>query len=459
MSAPSDLADVYAHLVAGFDEALAELASLVRIAGVSAQPTEDLARCAELVRQSMLRSGLQTSMIEGHGPPAVYGERIVDPSLPTVLIYGHYDVQPAETTSDWQSPPFEPEMRDGRMYGRGSSDNKGQHLAQLLAIRAVLATRGELPINVKVLIEGEEEIGSPHLADLARSNQELLRADIAITSDGPVHRSGVPQLVLGTRGQLGVELRAHGANQDAHSGSQGGLLPDPAADLVRALATFWKSDGRVAVRGFYDRVAQPTERERANLAQLPLDLGEHLKTYGITKLPPPNQVGFYERLMLLPTMTITGITSGYTGPGMKTVISNSAMARIDMRLVPDQDPDEVFALLKAHLQEHHDTVELVRLTSGAASRTSIDNPYVTLITSAIEQATGREPLVVPSLGSTLPNYVFTDILSMPSVLVPYANADQNNHAANENFELVRFMDGMKICATMLHQLARPGSRR
>ena len=456
MSAPSDLADVYAHLAAGFEEALDELASLVRIAGVSAEPTEDLIHCAESVRQSMLRSGLRTSLIEGHGPPAVYGERIVDASLPTVLIYGHYDVQPAETADGWQSPPFAPEVRDGRMYGRGSSDNKGQHLAQLLAIRAMLATRGELPVNVKVLVEGEEEIGSPHLADLVRANRELLRADIAVTSDGPVHRSGTPQLVLGTRGQLGVELRTRGANQDAHSGSQGGLLPDPAAELVRALATLWNADGRVAVRGFYDRVVQSTERERANLAQLPLDLHEHLTTYGITELPPPHQVGFYERLMLLPTMTITGITSGYTGPGMKTVISHSAMARIDMRLVPGQDPDEIFALLLAHLRENGDSVELVRLSSGPASRTSIDNGYVSIVAGAVEQATGQVPLVVPSLGSTLPNYVFTDILEVPSVLVPYANADQNSHAANENFELTRFLDGMRVCVTLLDHLAHPG---
>ncbi|MEX1078328.1 MAG: M20/M25/M40 family metallo-hydrolase [Homoserinimonas sp.] len=452
MSIRSGQADVYAYLEAGFDDALDELAALVRIPGVSAQPTDDLARCAEAVRQCMLRSGLQASLIEGYGPPAVYGERIVDPELPTVLIYGHYDVQPAESDG-WHSSPFDPVVRDGRMYGRGSSDNKGQHLAQLLAIRATLAVHGELPVNVKVLVEGEEEIGSPHLADLVLANRQLLSADLAITSDGPVHRSGTPQLVLGTRGQLGVELRARGANQDAHSGSLGGLLPDPAADLVKALATLWQPDGRVAVPGFYDQVLEPTARERASLAQLPLDLGSHLTAFGISELPPPSRYGFYERLMLQPTMTITGLASGYSGPGMKTIISSNAMARIDMRLVPGQDPDQVFTLLQEHLRQHAGAVELVRLSSGPASRTPIDNPYVSLLARAVEQATGREPFVVPSLGSTLPNYVFTDILAMPSVLLPYANADQNNHAANENFELSRFLDGMKICATLLEHLA------
>ncbi|HEU4807407.1 MAG TPA: M20/M25/M40 family metallo-hydrolase [Homoserinimonas sp.] len=454
MSIRPSLAEVFSHLESGFDAALDELADLVRIPGVSAQPSDDLDRCAEAVRQAMIRSGLRTTLIEGYGPPAVYGERIVGRELPTVLIYGHYDVQPAEGDG-WHNPPFEPVVHAGRMYGRGSSDNKGQHLAQLLAIRATLAVHGELPVNVKLLIEGEEEIGSPHLADLVLANRKLLSADLAITSDGPVHRSGTPQLVLGTRGQLGVELRTRGANQDAHSGSLGGLLPDPAAELVKALATLWQSDGRVAVAGFYDQVIEPTEQERANLAQLPLDLDAHLSAFGISELPPPNQLGFYERLMLQPTMTITGLASGYSGPGMKTVIPRNAMARIDMRLVPGQDPDQVFSLLEAHLHRHAERVELVRLSSGPASRIPIDNPYVSLLARAVEEATGRLPFVVPSLGSTLPNYVFTDILEMPSVLVPYANADQNNHAANENFELSRFLDGMKICAAVLDHLARP----
>jgi acetylornithine deacetylase/succinyl-diaminopimelate desuccinylase-like protein len=443
--------DAFTWLDAEFEGAVNELADLIRIPGVSASPDESLDRCAEAVRQSMLGSGLQVSLLEGHGPPAVFGERIVDPNLPTVLFYGHYDVQPAEP-SEWDSPPFDPVIRDGRMFGRGSSDNKGQHLAQLFGIRAVLASSGELPVNVKVLVEGEEEIGSPHLADLVRANRGLLSADVAITSDGPVHRSGNPQLVLGTRGQLGVELRLRGANKDAHSGSLGGLLPDPAAGLARVLASLWRADGSVAVDGFYDQVLEPTEREKQSLSELPLDLGAHLEAYGISELPPGTH-GFYERLMLQPTMTITGLASGYSGPGMKTIISNQAMARIDMRLVPAQDPDHVFSLLQAHLAEHGPAVELVRLSSGPASRTPIENPFVSVIARAVQQGTGREPFVVPSLGSTLPNYVFTDILSMPSVLVPYANADQNNHAANENMELSRFLDGMKVCVSVLEQLA------
>lgn len=453
MSSSKDLDDIFAHLDTTFEHAIDELSALVRIPGVSAAPTPDLLRCAKSVEQSMRESGLATSMIDGYGPVAVFGERIVDPALPTVLFYGHYDVQPAHESAGWKSPPFEPTLRDGRIYGRGSSDNKGQHLAQLRAIRAVLAVRGELPLNVKVLIEGEEEIGSPHLADLARDHQQLLRADIAITSDGPVHRSGLPQLVLGTRGQLGVEIRATGANQDAHSGNQGGLLPDPAAHLVRALASLWRPDGRVAVPGFYDQVVAPTAEERKNLDSLPLDVDEHLSTFGIDKLPAPHDVGFYDRLMLLPTMTIIGMSSGYTGPGVKTIISHSALARLDIRLVPGQLPDEIFEQIKAHLHSADRSLEVVKLSAAPATRTAINNPYVQKIEAAIEHATGQTPLVVPSLGSTLPNYVFTDILSMSSVLVPYANADQNSHAENENMQISRYQDGMRICAALMHELA------
>jgi acetylornithine deacetylase/succinyl-diaminopimelate desuccinylase-like protein len=446
--------DVYAHIDAGFTAALDELACLVRIAGVSAQPTDDLVVCAQIVLNSVCASGLRAHLIEGYGPPVVYGERIVDPSLPTVLIYGHYDVQPADFDAHWQDDPFESTIRDGRMYGRGTSDNKGQHLAQLCALRAIRAVHGELPVNVKVLIEGEEEVGSPHLAELVRDNRHLLAANLVITSDGPVHRSGTPQLVLGTRGQLGVELRTRGANREAHSGSLGGVLPDAAQHLVQAMATLWQPSGEIAVAGFFDDALPPTPTESANLAGLPLDLNDHLTDFGIVELPEPAGIGYYERLMLQPTMTITGLTSGYTGPGMKSVIANGARAHLDMRLVPGQNPNEIFRLLEAHLAVHAPDVELTRLSSVPASRTALDNRYVAIVAGAVERATGVVPFIVPSLGSSPPNFVFTDILGIPSILVPYANPDQNNHAANENFELSRFKDGMRIFATILDHVAR-----
>jgi acetylornithine deacetylase/succinyl-diaminopimelate desuccinylase-like protein len=342
------------------------------------------------------------------------------------------------------------------VYGRGSSDNKGQHLAQLWGLRAVLTASGELPVNVKVLIEGEEEVGSPHLPDLVREHRDLLQADVAITSDGPVHRSGRPQLVLGTRGQLGVELRTRGANQEAHSGSMGGLLPDPSWPLVQLLSTLRSTDGRVAVAGFYDSVRPPSPAERALLAAMPTDLADHLHAYGLPELPPPAELGYYERLMFQPTMTITGLGSGYTGPGVKTLIPNGAMARLDMRLVPDQNPEVVFRLLQEHVTERDTSVELTLLSAVPPSRTSVDDRYVRLLEDALAFATGRRPFVVPSLGSTLPNHVFTEILGIASVLLPYANPDQCNHAPNENLVLNRYKDGMRTCAAVLYRLASQG---
>jgi acetylornithine deacetylase/succinyl-diaminopimelate desuccinylase-like protein len=456
VNAPEQLAAVYQLIDTVQEEAVDELAALVRIDGVSAQPTASLRRCSLEVRRSMERSGLHARLIEGHGPPAVYGERIVSRDLPTVLIYGHYDVQPAEPSPEWSSPPFEPVVRDGRMYGRGTSDNKGQHLAQLWALRAVLAARGELPVNVKMLIEGEEEIGSPHLPALVDEHRILLGADVAVTSDGPVHRSGRPQLVLGTRGQLGVEMTSRGANREAHSGSLGGLLPDPSWPLIHLLSTMRGPTGDITVQGFHDSVRAPTPAERRLLAELPLDLAGHLESYGIDALPAPDDAGYYERLMLRPTMTVIGLGSGYCGPGVKTLIPHRATARLDIRLVPDQDPDEIFALLQKHVAEHDPSVELTRLSAVPPSRTPIDSPYVGVISEAVTAATGQRPFVVPSLGSTLPNHVFTGILGIPSVLVPYANPDQNNHAANENFELRRFRDGMRICAALLDHVAASG---
>lgn len=453
MSVLAGLADVFRQIDTVQAQALDELAALVRIPGISAQPSAELDRCAEAVLQGMQRSGLRARLLEGHGPPAVFGERLVSSDLPTVLIYGHYDVQPVGSTAEWSSPPFEPVVRDGRMYGRGTSDNKGQHLAQLWALRATLEAGVELPVNVKVLIEGEEEIGSPHLSALVREHSTLLEADVAVTSDGPVHRSGRPQLVLGTRGQLGVELISRGANQEAHSGSLGGLLPDPSWPLIHLLSTMRDATGEVSVAGFNDRVRPPTPAERTSLSALPLDVEEHLAAYGIAQLPAPHRSGYYERLMLQPTMTVIGLDSGYCGPGVKTIIPHRATARLDMRLVPDQDPEHIFSMLQEHVRTYEPSVELVKLSSVPPSRTPSGSRYVKLISDAVAQATGERPFIVPSLGSTLPNYVFTEILGMPSVLVPYANPDQNNHAANENFELRRFRDGMRICAALLASLA------
>ena len=451
-----DRAALDAYIQANSDAFVDELCDLVRLPSISTQANPGVQACAEALLGSMARSGLEGRLLPTAGQPVVFGQRLVNERLPTVLVYGHYDVQPVDPLDAWQTPPFEPVVRDGRLYGRGSSDNKGQHLAQLLALRSLLAVRGELPLNVKVILEGEEENGSPHLAACVEEHRELLAADLAYTSDGPVHESGRPIVVLGVRGMLSVELRARGANRDVHSGNRGGVVPYPAWDLVQLLASLRRPDGRVAIDGFYDAVRPPTDAERDAIARLPLDLDAHLREYGIEGLPSPDEWGYYERLMLQPTLNIAGLHSGYTGEGIKTIVPHHAVAKLDMRLVPDQTPDAIFDLLARHVRARAPQVELVRLGDMRPSRTPIDNPYTQTVLAALREATGEEPYLVPSLGGSLPDYVFTQILGVPSLLVPYANPDQNNHAPNENLELARFLMGIRTCATVLQRVAELG---
>jgi acetylornithine deacetylase/succinyl-diaminopimelate desuccinylase-like protein len=450
---PVDRATLDAFLRAHHDSFVEELAELVRLPSISTQSNPGVQACAERLVDTLQRSGLEARLLATPGQPVVFGQRLARPGRPTVLIYGHYDVQPVDPLDAWQSPPFEPSVRDGRLYGRGSSDNKGQHLAQLLALRALLALGDELPLNVKVILEGEEENGSPHLAGFVQEHRDLLTADVAYTSDGPVHDSGRPLVVLGVRGMLSVELRAHGANRDVHSGNRGGVVPYPAWELVHLLASLRAPDGRVAIEGFYDSVRPATAAEREAMGRLPLDLDAHLREYGINRLPPPDDWGYYERLMLQPTLNIAGLHAGYTGGGIKTIIPHQAIAKLDLRLVPDQTPEDVFRLLERHVRAHAPGIELVRLGDMQPSRTPIDNPYTQTVLAAVREATGEEPYVVPSLGGSLPDYVFTRILGIPSLLVPYANPDQNNHAPNENFELARFVGGIRTCATVLQRIA------
>jgi acetylornithine deacetylase/succinyl-diaminopimelate desuccinylase-like protein len=454
---PVDRATLDAFLRTHQDSFVEELSDLVRLPSISTQSNPGVQACAEALLGTLRRSGLEARLLPTPGQPVVFGQRLVDARRPTVLIYGHYDVQPVDPLDAWQTPPFEPVVRDGRLYGRGSSDNKGQHLAQLLALRALQALGDELPLNVKVILEGEEENGSPHLAGFVREHRELLAADVAYTSDGPVHESGRPLVVLGVRGMLSVELRAHGANRDVHSGNRGGVVPYPAWELVHLLASLRRADGRVAIDGFYDAVRPASAAEREAIARLPLDLGGHLREYGIDRLPPPDDWGYYERLMLQPTLNIAGLHAGYAGEGIKTIIPHQAIAKLDLRLVPDQTPEDIFRLLQRHVHAHAPGIELVWLGDMQPSRTPIDNPYTRTVLAAVGEATGEEPYVVPSLGGSLPDYVFTRILGIPSLLVPYANPDQNNHAPNENFELARFIGGIRTCATVLQRMSRLSS--
>jgi acetylornithine deacetylase/succinyl-diaminopimelate desuccinylase-like protein len=369
-----------------------------------------------------------------------------------VLVYGHYDVQPPDPLEGWASPPFEPEVRDGRLYGRGGADNKGQHLAQLLAVESLLATRGGLPCTVKVLLDGEEEVGSPHLAGFADANRDLLAADLVVWSDGPVDPGGGWRLVFGVRGIASFELRATGANRPLHSGNWGGVVPNPLWTLVHLLATMRDAKGRITVEGFDDQVEPLGQAERAALDRLPVDVEAVKAELGLQQLDDPVERGFAERLAAWPTLTINGLHGGYGGQGTQTILPSVAVAKCDARLVHAQRAADVYDQLEAHVRRHAPGVELVRQGSMEPSRTPMGSPFTAPIREGMAAAQGADPLLVPTLGGSLPLHVFTGVLGLPTFGVPLGNPDQANHAPNENLDLERFHTGIKTAAAVLAKL-------
>jgi acetylornithine deacetylase/succinyl-diaminopimelate desuccinylase-like protein len=366
-----------------------------------------------------------------------------------VLVYGHYDVQPPEPLDAWHSPPFVPTIRGGRIYGRGTGDNKGQHLAHLLAVRAWHEVHGELPCNVLVLLDGEEEIGSPHLPDLVREHAGELAADLVVWSDGPVHGSGEPTIMFGVRGIVVFDLRATGANRPLHSGNWGCIPPNPVWTLVQLLATMRDRTGRITVDGFYDDVVPPTPAERAAFDRLPVDLPALMDDIGITELDQPTGWSVPERLSAWPTLTINGVRAGSL---RHTIIPHEATVRCDVRLVDGMTVRGTFDKLARHVARHAPSVQCRLLAGMEPSRTPLDSPYSEPIRRAIRQVEEREPVLVPALGGSLPDYVFTKLLGIPSIGVPFANPDEANHAPNENLELRRYRNAMRTAAAIFGHL-------
>lgn len=446
-----DLSDIFTYIDQHSQTFLARLINYVRRPSISAYG-EGIGEVAEYIASVMSQMGLTARILPTSGWPMVLGECIVRPDAPTVLLYGHYDVQPPEPLEEWITPPFEPTVRDGRLYARGVGDNKGQHFAQLMALESLLACHGTLPCNVKVLLEGEEEVGSPHMPEFIRDHRDELRADLVIVSDGPVHESGRSVISFGVRGVLDIELRARGANQDVHSGNWGGIVPNPLWTLVHLLATMKNARGEITIDGFYDNVQPLTDLERAALANLPIDVEQVKQTLDLARLDEPQERGYFERLSAWPTLTINGIRGGYGGPGSKTVLPHEAVAKCDIRLVEAQTAEEILAKVKAHVQRHAPEVSVISHGAMDPSKTPLDSPFAEPVRRAIIAAQGAEPLLVPAMGGSLPNYVFTKTLGIPVFGVPYANADEANHAPNENMEVARFFMGIKTGAAMLSYL-------
>lgn len=446
------LSDVFAYIEQHRDDYIQRLMAYVSRPSISAHGI-GIAETATYLAQLLDGLGMQARVLPTTGWPMVLGQRSDAPGKATLLLYGHYDVQPPEPLEEWVSPPFEPSIRNGRIYGRGVGDNKGQHLAQILAIEALLACRGSLPCNVKLLLEGEEEIGSPRMPAFVNQYRDDLAADLVITADGGIDASGRPTIVYGVRGVLNFELRARGANQDLHSGRYGGVAPNPVWTLVHLLATMKNPQGEITIDGFYDKVRAVSELEREAMAALPIDAAALMRELDLGHLDAPTERSIAERLMAWPTLTINGFLAGYTGPGSKTVLPHRASVKCDIRMVEDQTADEIFAKVQAHVRRYAPEVEIIRQGSMDPSRTPLDSRFSEPIRRAIVQAQGEDPLLVPSAGGSLPDYVFTKQLGIPSFVVPYANADEANHAPNENLEIERFIKGIRTGAALISQIA------
>lgn len=434
------------------DEYLETLFRLLRQPSISTQGV-GVEECAALVAEILEANGISARIMPTAGLPVVYGERKAADDAPTVLIYGHYDVQPPEPYEEWISPPFEPEIRDGRIYARGAGDNKGQFVAHILALK-LLDDLGLMPkLNVKFLLEGEEESSSPNLPPFIEQHRDLLKADLLYAADGPMHPTDRPVVFFGLRGNLKMELIAVGANRDLHSGNFGGPVPNPAWTLVQLLATMRSPEGRVLIEGFYDNVVPPTDYERELIARMPFDADAVKRDLGIDEFDGPPELSYYEKVMFQPTLTITGFNTGYTGTGAKSVIPSRAVLKLESRTVPNQTADEIYAKIERHVKQHAPGVSIRKLAGTYPSRTSPELPVSRAIVAAVGEAWGVEPVVTPAIGGSSPNYLFTNVLGIPAIWATYAPADENNHAPNENIRVDDYFKGILASALVYRRVA------
>lgn len=435
------------------EDSLETLKTLIRQPSISAQD-KGVKECADLLSGMLRDFGISSRIIETPTQPIVYGEIVNHRAGYTLLCYGHYDVQPPEPLELWQSPPFEPTIRDGRLYGRGTGDNKGQLITHVLAAKAWTDAAGGPPINVKFVFEGEEESGSRSLGHFVQAHKSILGADLVYVSDGGLHPSGAPTISLGNRGILGITLVAQGADRDNHSGNKGGVAPNPVWMLVHLLSTMVDPSGRVLIDGFYDAVRPIGPLEERLLAKMDFEPKAFAATMGLGTIGVDGPA-YWKRIMLQPYFNINGFVSGYVGPGSKTIIPSQAECRIDIRLVVDQKTQDIYEKVKAHVAKVDPRVVVQARGFGTmeATRTPPDHPAVGVVAGAIKAYRRVDPYVNLSSGGSLPNAVWPNILGVDHIGVPYANADENNHSPNENLSLERFQDGIHVSAQVFQALA------
>jgi succinyl-diaminopimelate desuccinylase len=459
-AANSDLLDAIdrylSHHASRFEQ---ELCELLRIPSVSADSRHkaDVERAAHWVARQFEQMGLQTEICSTPGHPIVYAQSPPVSGAPTVLVYGHYDVQPPDPVKEWLSPPFEPTRRDGNLYARGATDDKGQMFTHLKSVEAWLKSAGALPLQLKFLIEGEEEVGSRNLDDFIADNQDRLRCDVVVISDTSQYAPGQPAITYGLKGIAYFELRLTGPKQDLHSGTFGGAVTNPANALVRMLATLIDDQGRVQVPGFYDDVLPLSDQERKQFAALPFRDDEFQRQLGVDGLTGEQGYTTLERRWARPTFDINGLWSGYQGEGAKTVLPARAGAKFSFRLVPNQDPRKIAAALRDKLNQLRPPgvkLELIEFHAAPGVVVPLDSPYMAAAARAIAQGFGRPPVFIREGGSIPVVNTFRELLGVDTLLLGWGQNDDNTHSPNEKFSLADFHRGIKTSAHLWHEISQ-----
>jgi acetylornithine deacetylase/succinyl-diaminopimelate desuccinylase-like protein len=450
---------VFACLDDARERILADLFELLRIPSISAQRERagDVRRAAEWIGAKLSRLGFNAQVHETAGHPLAFGEWLGAPGKPTVLFYGHIDVQPVEPLEEWQSPPFEPVIRDGNLFCRGASDDKGQLYTHVAAVEAWMATHGSLPVNVKFLVEGEEEIGSPSLPAWISAHRELVAAaDVVTISDTAQFARGFPSLCTGLRGIAAFEIEVRAGETDLHSGSFGGAVPNAIDVLSRILAGLHDETGRVTVPGFYDDVAEPSPEEKQSWEALPFDEEEFLRSAGVKAAWGEPDRSILERLWTRPTLEIVGIAGGHQGQGHKGIVPARALAKCSARLVPQQNPARVLDAIRARVAELAPPWAEVSVRAGhgtPAVSIPTDSQWVTAAVAALEKGFQRQPVFIREGGSISIVTKFVNDLALPCLLLGFGLPDDRIHSPNEKFGLEDMRNGMRTSAALLAQLA------
>lgn len=440
-----------AYARANRERFLEELKELLRIPSVSTLPEHqpDMLRAAQWVSDDLTRAGMEhVEIIPTAGHPLVYGDWLHAPGTPTILCYGHYDVQPADPIEEWTSPPFEPVERDGNLYARGSTDDKGQMVMHLKALESLMKTRGgRLPLNVRVIIEGEEEVSGAGIDAFIKTHPERLACDVVVVSDTEMFAPGLPSLTVGLRGMVYTQIEAQGPASDLHSGSYGGASPNPLFALCQIIAKLKDENGRILVPGFYEKVKPPTEAELKAWSSLPFDEAEYLKNeVGSTELTGEPGYSVMFRTWARPTLEVHGMPGGFTGAGAKTVIPARASAKVSMRLVPDQDPEEIFELYQAYVRSlcpRGIRIDVKLLGAGEAIVVDTDNRFVQVAADAMRAVYGKETVFIRTGGSIPIVAAFGKYLKAPSLLMGFGLPDCAAHGPNEKFLIENFYGGIE----------------